>query len=158
MQFRTDVIVAVCVLALAVTAKAQVILYDGKLESVLNGGNAFRNDATNAGAAQVSDSTDWVSTSGWDRATIQHVGTDSYALDSVGYTLFARWSNDKVTPFISDSLPPEVTEGSANLDTLIIRSAKWIRICVLSHAAPGSPSAPANYSSVAITLVAKGRR
>jgi hypothetical protein len=153
---RTLILALFIALGMSSGVWGQGIVYYRYLQSLPNGTLTLRNDATDAGAAQFSDSTDWIWTNGWDRATIQHIGTDTYALDSVSYTIVARWSNDKTTAFFTDSLALEGTEGSANLDSIIVRPAAYVRFLIWSHVTPNSPRAASNYASVAAILCAKG--
>lgn len=148
----------VCVLALGVTANAQAILHDGYLESQVNGGTLMRASSLNATTGRTIDSTAWILTDGWQRASLQHSFADSAAGDSTKYTIFARWSNDRTTPFLSDSLPPETVEGAANLDTLIIRPAKYVMLLVRANPGNESGAGATTYSFGRLFLLARGVR
>lgn len=159
MQFRTGVVLGLlAVMALSVPANGQGgILYDDLLKSRPNSSTTFRASSVDATTGRTSDSTEWIPTSGWERATLQHSFADSAGVDSTEYTIFARWSNDGVTAFLSDSLPPETVEGSANLDSLIIRPAKYMKLCVRANPGNESGGGATTYAIGTMRLLVKGR-
>lgn len=125
--------------ALPAAAIAQPIIKAEYLVSARDGSWNLRASATSATVGRCSDSTAWLSTDGWESASVQYSFTDSTAaVDSTSYTIFARWSNDGTTACLTDSLPHEDVEGAVRLDAITMRDAQYVKFVV--WAGPGSES------------------